>query len=131
MKQNDTLAWSNEFDEQNNCTKVYAHIINSNNESTLKVFIDEYSGYIDDDQSHDCFIAYIEKMQLLSGILNDVKDLYDKLDTIDRYHVVNEDEDDDAIYSRDMRAFTTAIQNNVLKFRGFDISILNIINGEQ
>lgn len=29
MKQNDTLAWSNEFDEQNNCTKVYAHIINS------------------------------------------------------------------------------------------------------
>lgn len=28
MKQNDALAWSNEFDEQNNCTKVYAHIIN-------------------------------------------------------------------------------------------------------
>lgn len=61
MKQNNTLAWSNEFDEQNNCTKVYAHIINSNNESVLKVFIDEYSGYIDDDQSHDCFMAYIEK----------------------------------------------------------------------
>lgn len=74
--------------------------------------------------------TYIKKMQLLSSILNDVKDLYDKLDTIDRYYVVNEDEDD-AIYSRDMRAFTTAIQNNVLKFRGFDTSILNIINGEQ
>lgn len=68
-----------------------------------KYSFDEYSGYIDDDQSHDCFMAYIEKMQLLSSILDDVKDLYDKLDTIDRYHVVNED--DDAIYSRDMRAF--------------------------
>lgn len=31
MKQNNTLTWSDEFDEQANCTKVYAHIIDETN----------------------------------------------------------------------------------------------------
>lgn len=125
MKQNNTLAWSNEFDEQANCTKVYAHIIDETSKSLLKVFIDEYNGNIEYDRSHARFMAYIEKMQLLAHILNDVKDLYDDLDIMDRYYA--KDCEDDAAASKDIRAFATAIQDNVQKFIGFDISIYNII----
>lgn len=126
MKQNNTLTWSNDFNKQANFTKVYAHIIDETGKSLFKVFIDEYNGNADYDRSHDCFIAYIEKMQLLAHILNEVKALYDDLDTMDRYYV--KDCENDAVASRDIRAFTTAIQDNVQKFIGFDISIYNIIS---
>ena len=65
-------------------------------------------------------------MQLLARILNKVKALYDDLDTMDRYYV--KDCENDATTSRDIRAFTTAIQDSVQKFIGFYISIYNIIS---
>jgi hypothetical protein len=126
MKQNNTLTWSDDFNKQANFTKVYAHIIDETGKSLFKVFIDEYNGNADYDRSHDCFIAYIEKMQLLAHILNEVKALYDDLDIMDRYYV--KDCENDAVASRDIRAFTTAIQDNVQKFIGFGISIYNIIS---
>lgn len=125
MKQNYNLTWSDDFNKQANCTKVYAHIIDETDKSLLKVFIDEYNGNAEYDRSRDCFVAYIEKMQLLAHILNEVKALYDDLDTMDRYYV--KDCENDAVASRDIRAFTTAIQDNVQKFIGFYISIYNII----
>lgn len=125
MEQN-TLAWSNEFDEQTNCTNLYAHIIDETGKSLLKVFIDQYNGESADNKSQYLFISYVEKMQLLAHILSYVKGLYDDTDMLDECYVEDR-EYADASALKDIQAFTTAIQDTVLKFQGFDISIYNVI----